>query len=350
MFLFFMDIHSKKIIRVDNSFTECQFNYTQEELDILFFLMSIIRKNQTEYLFSISDIEVLAGKQMNSKRFRVSISELGKRPYESLRSEDDWDVVFLFRSVKYRRGMISVEINEEMISILCDLKSNYTSIQLASGFRLNGKYSKRLYLLLSRWKRTGGKVYEIDHLMDILQYERKDTKDRIVSFKRMLSTAIKDINKNTEMHIDDPEWIKTGRPFTHVKFSIRKGRRINDLLDFNADTELVEMKKKLLPTGISSEDIERLHAEGCTMKDVKRVYEHAEQAIKNGTKISNPGAYVLECFRRAGFLQDIGRKHELIETYRRLIENGTPVELLTDLLKKEGISIKEVLNNNNFKA
>ncbi|MBQ8482788.1 MAG: replication initiation protein [Bacteroidales bacterium] len=336
---------SNKIIRVANHFTDLVFKYTQEEMDILFFLMSIIRNDRLEYTFKVSDIEAVSGREINNTRFRESIVSLGKRPYEDIRSENNWDTFFLFVSLRMRDGLMTVTINQDLIPILCDLKSEYTSLQLASGFRLNGKYSKRLYLSLARWKRLGGYVYEVDKLMTILQYERKDKSDGIGGFKRLVTRAVADINENTEINVG-AEWIKTGKRVTHVKFAVRKGKRCNDVLDYSSDIELLMMKKELVSRGISEEMVERLHAEGCTMSDVRKIMDFAIQAVNNGTRVSHPGAYLTECFRKAGFLKEEDDRQRKIETYRRLIESGTQVDLIEDLLIHDGISMEEVLNIN----
>lgn len=339
------DVSNKKIVRVANHFTDLVFKYTQEEMDILFFLMSVIIKERLEYSFTVSDIEAVSGREINNTRFRKSIVNLGKRPYEDIRSEDNWDTFFLFVSLRMRDGVMTVTINKDLIPILCDLKSEYTSLQLASGFRLNGKYSKRLYLSLARWKGLGGYIYEVDMLMTILQYERKKESDAIGGFKRIVTRAVIDINDNTEIHVG-VEWIKTGKRVTHVKFSVRKGKRCNDVVDYNSDMELLMMKKELIPRGVSEDVVERMHAEGCTMEDVRRIMNYAIQAINNGTHVNHPSAYLTECFRKAGFLKEEDDRLRKIETYRRLISSGTQVALIEELLIQDGISINEILNHN----
>ena len=108
-------VKSNDLIKVDNRFTQMHFKYTQEEMDILFYVMSIIRDETTRYEFAVSDIEDISGKEIQRSRFRDSITRLAKRPYEITHSEDKWKTLFIFKSIEYDCGIIRLSLNEEMI-------------------------------------------------------------------------------------------------------------------------------------------------------------------------------------------------------------------------------------------
>jgi plasmid replication initiation protein len=112
---------------------KAEVKYTQEEMDILSHVMSIIRSDRTEYQFSVSDIEQVGGKKINKTQFRTSILNLAQRPYEKFYSEDKWETFFIFKSIEYdNNATIKISLNEEVLLLLCDLKANYTKIQLSS--------------------------------------------------------------------------------------------------------------------------------------------------------------------------------------------------------------------------
>ena len=335
-------VKSNDLIKVDNRFTQMHFKYTQEEMDILFYVMSIVRDDITRDEFSVSDMEEISGKTIQRNRFRDSITRLGKRPYEITHSEDRWKTIFIFRSIEYDCGIDRVSHNDEMIPILCDLKKNYTKLQLASGFRLNGKYSKRLYMLLCRWRNKGGMIYEIDDLMETIHFQMEDSGNRITWFKQMIARAVSDINENTDIFVET-EWLKTGRKTTHINFKLRKGKLKAQELDILTDPEYVRMQTMLMPCGVPEKLIERLYSEGCTFKMADDVRKKATQAIINGTVVANPGAYLIQCFKNRGFLKDEVERAQKIAVYRDLISNGTPLEMLKPLLEREGIFAEEVL-------
>lgn len=334
---------SNDLIKVDNRFAEMHFKYTQEEMDILFYVMSIIRTDTTEYRFAVSDIEKVSGKKINNVQFRESILSLAKRPYEKFLSDDKWETFFVFKSIRYDNGSIRLSLNEEVVPLLCDLKANYTQLQLASGFRLNGKYSKRLYLLMCRWRNLGGKIYEIDEIANILKFEMKDgDRSNVGNFKKMLTRAANDINSNTDIFLE-AKWIKTGRNTTHVNFLIRKGKVREDDMKRLSDPELGKMKALLMPCGIPELLVERLYSEGCHFAAANMVHKQALKAISNGTRVDMPGAYLLQCFRQKGYLMSDEERNTKIRVYREMIENGAEPETLRPVLDRLGIFIEEVM-------
>ena len=296
----------------------------------------------TDYEFSIPNIEALSRKTIQRNQFRNSITNLAKRPYEMEYSEDRWKTIFVFKSIEYDHGVIRICLNEEMLPILCDLKSNYTQIQLTSGFRLNGKYSKRLYLLLCRWRNLGGKIYEIDELMDILQYDVKESKNIITWFKQIIERASGDINENTDIHVD-LKWLKTGRKTTHVNFSIRKGKLREEDMMILTDPNLGKMKALLMPCGIPETLVERLYSEGCDVPTAEKIKNQAIRAIEKGTKIDMPGAYLIKCFKGKGFLMSDEERNTKIKIYREMIEHGADPETLRPILDRLGIFIEEII-------
>lgn len=332
-----------KIIKVDNDFTTLAFRYTQEEMDILFYVISLVKSDQMNYSFHISDIEKASGREFNRTRFRNSVIRLGNRVLENFKSADEWEVYWLFSGIKFEKGVVQVLMNPKIMPFLCSLKKNYTSLELSSSLRLGGKHSKRLYLLLSRWKNTGGKIFEIDELKKIMGFSSDDKEKNQNSFifRRQIERSLEDLNKNSELKIE-PQWIKSRNKFTHIQFKITKNRKTLDPVDIKADLELVQMRRALSVFDISDEVIERLHSEGCTMKDVNKAKEKANQAIAHGTVVNNPGSYLIECFKSMGFLSDDSSRKEKIAIYRKMLENGIPLEPFAAMMKKERITMKDV--------
>lgn len=327
---------------IDNTLAEGRFNYTQEELDLLFYIMHIIDADRTQYTIRMKEIEDISRKSKKGSRIRESFRSLGKRTYEIDHSSQEWEIHWLFRSVTQKDSIISIEINETILPLLCNLKKNYTLLELNGGFRLNGKYAKRLYLLLSRWKNLKSKIYEVDQLMEILKYTNKSK--QIVDIKRTVEKAVADINLQTHLLVET-EWIKTGKAVTHVKFNIKTSKGSAEIR-FDDPHDLFKAKHLLCNCGISAEQVERLYQEGCDYDKIKAIYDQAEKSLRmNDTKVEDPAAYLLACFRNEGYLKVEKREKDQkkIEMYRALVASGTPLEILKPVLKKEGLSVKDII-------
>ena len=332
----------EKFALIDNAFAEGKFSYTQEEMDLLFYIMHVIDAGRTEYTIRMKDIEEFSGKTRKSSRIKASFRSLGKRTYEIDHSDDEWEIYWLFRSVILKEGVISIKINEEILPLLCNLKKNYTLLELNGGFRLNGKYAKRLYLLLSRWKNLNSKIYEVAELMEILKFSNRAK--QIVDFKRAVEKSVIDINTQTYLFIE-VEWIKTGKAVTHVKFNIKTSKDVTGIR-FDDPHDMFKSKRLLCACGLSAEQVERLYLEGCNYEKIKSIYDAAEKSLRrNDTKVDDPAAYLLSCFRNAGYLQAGKREKDRrkIEMYRELVASGTPIEFLRPVLKKEGLSEEDII-------
>lgn len=335
--------------RVANLLLESRWPYTQEELDLLFYIMRNIRDGQEVYTFSVKDIVECSRKDRNHTRIRNSFRKLGSKTLDIDFSDNEWEMFWLFRSVRMSGGQITVHLSESILPMLCELKKNYSLVEINGGFRLNGKYSKRLYLLLSRWKNLkSSRVYDIADLKDILKYG--NSSGQISDFKRAIRTAVDDINSSTCLHVES-EWIKTGKTVTHVKFNMKKtsGRPLEE------SDELKRMKELLLPVGLSEYQIGQLFSEGCTFEKASLLYKRVDSSLlRRDVKLNCASAYVLECFRQEGYLGEVHdttrieskRKvdPDIVAEIRNLIELGTSQEAINTALRNAGLVMQDIID------
>ncbi|NVO86760.1 replication initiation protein [Hymenobacter terrestris] len=217
-------------IRQHNAITTARYEMSACEMDIVFSLLSVLRKEDkpgTIYRIRVKELEQLTGRVWNYQRLLEATSNLRSREYHI---EDNKHVlqVGLLASALYIKGegIIELEISERMRRYLIDLKNNFTSYRLQSVFSLSSKYAKRIYQIASQWKDIGEtKTFTLDEFKIMLslkdpkgveaeQYEKVSALQKYV-----LDVAKNQINKHTDLRINY-ELLKKGRSYHSIRFFV----------------------------------------------------------------------------------------------------------------------------------
>lgn len=217
-------------IRQHNAITTARYEMSACEMDIVFSLLSILRKEDkagTIYRIRATELGKMTGRSWNYQRLLEATSNLRSREYHI---EDNKIVlqVGLLASAVYVKGegIIEMEISERMRYYLIDLKNNFTSYRLHSVFKLSSKYAKRVYQIASQWKDIGEtKTFTLDEFKIMLmlkdpkgkeaeQYEKVSALQKYV-----LDVAVTQINEHTDLRIGY-ELIKKGRSFHSIRFFV----------------------------------------------------------------------------------------------------------------------------------
>ena len=218
-------------IRQHNAITTARYEMSACEMDIVFSLLSVLRKEDvpgTIYRIRVKELEHLTGRVWNYQRLLEATSNLRSREY--LIADDKHVLqVGLLASALYVKGegIIELEISERMRRYLIDLKNNFTSYRLQSVFSLSSKYAKRIYQIASQWKDIGEtKTFTLDEFKIMLSL--KDPKgveseqyEKISSLQKyVLDVATTQINEHTDLRINY-ELIKKGRSFHSIRFFVK---------------------------------------------------------------------------------------------------------------------------------
>jgi plasmid replication initiation protein len=215
-------------VRQHNALTNARYEYTELQLDLFFFLISKLRKDQQSvvYELNIKELSNLTGKQYHLPYLRKATEDMGSRMFEVETSERHIQL-WMFRSVEYIKGtkIIEVSLSDKILPYLFDLKNNFTSYGLASALRLSSKYAKRIYPICSQWKDLGEtKKYDLKDfkkILGLLDSEGFDKMPRTSDFKTsVLDIAVKQINEHTELHISY-ELEKHGKTFKNITFRVK---------------------------------------------------------------------------------------------------------------------------------
>lgn len=220
---------SKEIeIRQHNALTNARYEYTELQLDLLFFLLSKLRKDKQDsvYELNIKDLSILTGKKYNAAYLHKATSDMGSRVFE-VQTETRYRQLWMFQRVDYLlgQGIIEIKLTEDITPYLFDLKENFTSYELASALRLTSKYAKRIYQYCSQWKDQGEtKKYDIQdfkHMLGLLDDKGKDKAVRMSDFREsVLDVAVKQINEHTELHISY-KLEKRVRTYKNIVFTVK---------------------------------------------------------------------------------------------------------------------------------
>lgn len=215
-------------IRQHNAITAARYDYSACQLDLLFCLLSQLKKEDSPdipYRINIGDVERMTGRQWNYQQLQEATADMGSRMFE-VESEKTYKQLWMFQKVEYIKGQGCLEIvlSKFIRPYLFELKDNFTSYQLHSALKLSSKYAKRIYQLASQWKDIGEtKAYTIDELKLMLKLKDPHGKqpeqfEKFSQFKaRVLDIAMRQINEHTDIKINY-NLIKQGRSFHSIRF------------------------------------------------------------------------------------------------------------------------------------
>jgi len=215
-------------IRQHNALTNARYEYSELQLDLLFFLISKLRKDQQDrvYELNIKDLASLTGKKYNAAYLHKATADMGSRVFE-VQTETRYRQLWMFQRVDYLlgQGIIEIKLTEDITPYLFDLKENFTSYELASALRLTSKYAKRIYQYCSQWKDQGEtKKYDIQdfkRMLGLLDDKGKDKAVRMSDFREsVLDVAVKQINEHTELHVSY-KLEKRVRTYKNIVFTVK---------------------------------------------------------------------------------------------------------------------------------
>lgn len=221
---------SAPIIRQHNAITSARYDYTACQLDIFFFLLSQLRRDDApdqEYTIFIKDIESLTGRQWNYQQLREATADMGSRMFE-VESDQTYQQLWMFQRVEYikGKGCLQIQLSRPIRPYLFNLKENFTSYQLHSALKLTSKYAKRIYQLVSQWRdKENTRVYTLDELKQMLHLKDPKGKEpelfqNISQLKaRVLDVAIRQVNEHSDLRINY-HLLKKGRAYDSVQFTV----------------------------------------------------------------------------------------------------------------------------------
>jgi plasmid replication initiation protein len=215
-------------VRQHNALTNARYEYTQLQLDLLFFIISKLRKGETDtvYKLDIMELSSLTGKRYNGAYLQKATADMGSRMLE-VEDANEYQQLWMFQRIRYLKGqgIIEFDLTRHVLPYLFELKNNFTSYALAAALRLTSKYAKRIYPLCSQWKDLGEtKKYDIEEfkrMLGLIDEKGNDKVERVSDLKsKVLDIAVKQINEHTELHVSY-KLEKKGKAFKNIIFTVK---------------------------------------------------------------------------------------------------------------------------------
>ncbi|QGP52268.1 replication protein (plasmid) [Piscirickettsia salmonis] len=252
-----MDNNLKTISTVvkSNALIEAGYRLSlQEQRAILLCITKINSKSEKiaeEYVLSVKEYAEhfsipLSGAYSELKRAISSLYEKSIRVYDE---ETQGVLDFRWLSEKMYidgQGIAKICFSQRVAPFLVDLKSKFTSYNLASISNFKSSYSIRIYEIVKQYESLKTRQVSLDWLRNRLQIQNSYKSYGSIK-QKILEVAKDEINNLTEMNLDYTA-VKTGKKVTHIifTFSLKSSKTSGKVTKTNEVT-LINFIKHLNP-------------------------------------------------------------------------------------------------------
>ncbi len=243
-------------IRQHNALTNARYEYTELQLDLFFFIISKLRKDEkdTIYQLDIRELSSLTGKRYNGAYLHKATADMGSRMLE-VEDAKEYRQIWMFQQIRYIKGegIIEFDLTKYVLPYLFQLKNNFTSYELAAALRLTSKYAKRIYQICSQWKDLGEtKKYDLQDfkkMLGLLDEKGNEKMERISQLReKVLDVAVKQINEHTELNVSYT-LEKRGKTFKNITFIV-KPQALAETIPFDLEPSAAS------PAGLAPHQVE----------------------------------------------------------------------------------------------
>ena len=196
-------------VRVSNEAVNALYDYNASEINLFIKIVAAIsretetaKRQRLQLTYNQLTSNPLEA-HSNYDAIRAAFRGLLSKPMEVYYNEtQNYFIANIITSVQIQRrsSIITIDIHPQMVAIICDIRTRFTTLQMASVLGLKTKYSKRLYMLACQFLATGVRYCSYSELRRLFKIENKY--DDVSDFKkRVLDPAIKEVSAVTELSI-----------------------------------------------------------------------------------------------------------------------------------------------------
>jgi plasmid replication initiation protein len=293
-----------KIVQ-SNVITMGRYEMSALEKNILYMLMAEVKPNDVAgkpYRISGTKLMRMTEKQIRPADFIAATKKLNTRLIETEDIKGNYFHTTFLSSATYLKGegIIEITLSEKIRPYYIELRERFTSMQLDTALNLSGKYSKRLFEILSMHKSFNNpefriSVRDLKYKLGIIDEKGKDTYSNYAIFRSVVLEKSKyEINNfaGVDINFDYEEILgqKSGRGRKPVETLVFRVTNLNKQIQLNES----------LFTALTTEFGLRKDQAAATLKNYseeeirKKLFDMRNQK-RDGT-IRNLGAYAAKTF------------------------------------------------------
>lgn len=276
-------------IKWRNEAVNGKYTMTLMESRMVIALAAQIDKNSDDFDFlSISAKELGEFMQVGEENLYAVIKNTAKKLFARVlyfeeivedkkkNKKPSWVLMHWFETLRYNRETARLEFrfSKDVKPLLLQVKKAYVQLQAKPIMGFKGKYTYRFLFFFTEWEKKGTKTISIADLKDQFQIVNKYAKPHDFH-KKVVEPSLKEINKLTD-YIVTSELIRTGRSYTHYKFTIKKDKDRKDIVNLFTDDEKQNLYNKLVDYGLTQAFVQQYVA-ARTVKDINSNLRYAEE-------------------------------------------------------------------------
>lgn len=232
-----------QVVKSNEFIQKSRYSLSLVQQRIIFALMQKIKPEDSEfkeYEFSIPEFLQICGLENSGYQYtsiKKAILDLKNNNFWIDTEEKSIAVGWLSKAVIDKKtGKINLVLDNTLRPYLLNLKSHFTKLNFLSILSLKSRYSIRLYEILKSYLNLNEVTILVEDLK--IQLECQNYK-RWADFKRkVLDTAVDDINANTELQITY-DLLKKSRTINKIVFHIEAKSTVDRvLINMNSNLRL----------------------------------------------------------------------------------------------------------------
>lgn len=231
---------NRLVIKQGDKLSFAQYTLSLTEAKFLAFVMAQIDMNDTEfkeYSIKVSDIAELTNAEQNETRLKKFAKTFQGKVITLDSPNGDFTTFNWWHHITYIKGeaRFLVQLHDYMKPILLEFKKNLTPFGKSSLLyisQMEKLYTPRFYYMLCSYQAQYKNELElkVTELMNILQVKKSQRENYGELKRKILTPAVEEINKITDLNVTFSESQKIGKKVTHIRFEFTKKEK--DLLDF----------------------------------------------------------------------------------------------------------------------
>ena len=148
-------INKRNVIRLANNMNKLKHNLSAVSIDILYFIIANIRREDEEfdiYEITIKELETSLKRKLNKVSLNNALKELYEDEVYFL--DEPFDTFRLFQTCIYdsANSIIVIKLSEKLKEYLLNLSNKFFKVNFDSLLKLKSRYSKLLYMQLCQYK------------------------------------------------------------------------------------------------------------------------------------------------------------------------------------------------------